>query len=145
MDKNEIIALLKRDDCPFSRQMWTSSSSMDGNCSLYCSWTGNLRTFLEENGCEVTPSTTSKAAFATHQYFVHDNAGEEMIIDPTIRQFIREHPTPFVGTRKEVKELFFEASNSYEEFDKQRMFMQRWGDASAPVEQRGRGGASFLR
>ena len=71
----------------------------------------------------------------THQYILVRESDEEVIVDPSIGQFIESYNRPFIGTRDELKKLVLDYSttiiNTKSKNNPLRSFQRIWGDESS--------------
>lgn len=67
-----------------------------------------LRTCLEDEGIESSRQRSAHLSQFDHAYLTTYVAGIEILIDPTIQQFIDGHTHVFVGTREQLKMLLKE-------------------------------------
>ena len=80
-----------------------------------------------------------------HVYLRASVAGKgEVIIDPTIAQYVKDYNDVFVGTREELKAIVLDANTDlisgagfYLDKGRLKYFKKIWGEASIPVSEEG--------
>lgn len=80
-----------------------SQENIAGKCIVFCT---ELLRCLSYRGISATRVSNNKPK--NHEYLILDVNGENIIIDPTVVQWIPEHKHVFVGTRSELKQIILE-------------------------------------
>lgn len=116
-----------------------SDNEFYGNCGTF---TSELSKALQEEGLELPTYTSSREDSNWHGYLIANDDGVEVIIDPTIGQFIQGHNHTFVGTRRELRELVlnktgdgkpYKIVNTKSRYNPAEAFERTWGNESKKV------------
>lgn len=107
---------------------------LEDKCHKYSK---ELQRCLAKIHVPTTLSFSGNSNIEYHEYLTREMKSLEIIIDPTIGQFLINHNHIFVGTRETLKQMVLKRSNKY--FDPQsvlsrkRSFTRNWGDFSQAV------------
>jgi hypothetical protein len=108
------------------------------NCGRF---SAELKKCLLKLGIQTTMSSASNDK-PEHVYLVPDNIPYDIIIDPTIGQFIMGYDTVFVGTRDQLKNIVINQTGTDKQYklrnyagitDSEELFTIMWGNNSVPI------------
>jgi len=114
-----------------------TSRSLYGRCG---SFAYELQVNLSNKGMEVDIATSSSDDSNAHMYLIYGLEGKsEVIIDPSIGQFIEGHNNVFVGTRKQLRDIVLNQTGEGKKYrithtrskdNPQEAFERTWGRES---------------
>lgn len=94
-----------------------------------------VQEFLVEKGYDARIVHSDDPENNSHQYIILQTDDMELIIDPTIGQFIKRYGRPFIGSRGELKRLILDPSteiiNTKSRHEPLRAFQRIWGEGSS--------------
>ncbi|OGH11002.1 MAG: hypothetical protein A2857_00510 [Candidatus Levybacteria bacterium RIFCSPHIGHO2_01_FULL_36_15] len=134
----------------FQGRLSTDPGKVDKKLSwrdFYClcdTLSGVLKPKLEEKGlgAEIINVPDKKSEIILHSYVVVQESDIEVLVDPSIGQFIRNHTHVFVGTREQLRQLIlgmkdrrspYSFTFSHLRSNLERSFENLWGSKSKPI------------
>lgn len=124
------------------------------NFSLMCgTLSRELKNKLTEQGISADIYFGDNVDPLDHVYLIANKDNEEVIIDPTIGQFIDGYNHVFVGSRDDLRDLVLNQTGEdkkymivelFEKYSPQEVFELIWGSKSKPLAQKAKSFRKFL-
>lgn len=117
-----------------------TSEVLFGRCGTF---TEELRIVLKPENLDIYTCYSDRRDGSGHAYLCVNSGGMEILIDPSIGQFIEGHPHVFVGTREKLRDLVVNQTGEGKPYhivhtssanNPQEAFERIWGNTSRKIK-----------